>query len=501
MKYAVMSTVLLTLLAACSPDPDGSVADSGTDATADAGSDASDPVDASDVDANDATSDDSGVDAKQGGCSFPAPIVAGTPESDAHANAPARCGQPEYQWVADESLGDVVELGNSKTFPAALITSVADSESIELPREVQSDVYYRQFTYQTQDRGELIEASAGVAVPVASRGEELPILLLLHGTSGFTDQCGPSDSLGGQALPAILASFGYLVVAPDFIGMKPLGDPTGFPHPYLVGEATAIASLDAVRAVRHLEPVERREVCPTPTFAPIGFSQGGHAALWVKRLAPYYARELELVGGVAGVPPIDLIGEIERALTSIVPATSNTIAVLGTQPSWYGQGDRLDEVFVSPYDVDVPAALAESCNPGDSVTEPPSLDDAFQPELLDAASAGTFADLSPWGCMIAENGLNTTSVAPLDAGDESDGWLIVTGEADELVHTPTERDAFVAACDDGQPWTYLECAGADHVDANLWALGEMLDFIDARIAGETFQTDCSTPVVTCSGTP
>ena len=44
-----------------------------------------------------------------------------------------------------------------------------------------------------------------------------------------------------------LAARGYVVVAPDSIGLRAFGGTTGSP-PYLVGQPTAIASLDAVRA-------------------------------------------------------------------------------------------------------------------------------------------------------------------------------------------------------------------------------------------------------------
>ena len=54
----------------------------------------------------------------------------------------------------------------------------------------------------------------------------------------------------------------------------------------------------------------------------VGGSQGGHAALWVDLLAPYYAPELNLLGGVATVPPADLYGQSARALTSVVDATA-----------------------------------------------------------------------------------------------------------------------------------------------------------------------------------
>ena len=78
----------------------------------------------------------------------------------------------------------------------------------------------------------------------------LPALLVLHGTSGFTDGCGATaDSSLGQ-IAAAIASSGYIVVVPDYIGLKSTPPPTGFPHPYLVGQATVpFAAQSGVTAI------------------------------------------------------------------------------------------------------------------------------------------------------------------------------------------------------------------------------------------------------------
>ena len=127
----------------------------------------------------------------------------------------------------------------------------------------------------------------------------------------------------------------------------------------------------------------------------------------------------------------------------------------------------------------------------------------FQPLLLDAAQNGTLADVPQWGCLIADNGLTTTSVARVGGQAPSYGLLMVMGGADELVHTPIERGAFVTLCNQGVPIHYLECEGAGHVQTTLWALPEVLAFADARLAGETFvPATCVTPApVRCQGTP
>ena len=54
-----------------------------------------------------------------------------------------------------------------------------------------------------------------------------------HGTSGFNDACAPSNDKDTRTLLGALAALGYVMVAPDSIGLRAFGA-TGFP-PYLVG--------------------------------------------------------------------------------------------------------------------------------------------------------------------------------------------------------------------------------------------------------------------------
>ncbi|MCB9561233.1 MAG: hypothetical protein H6709_17165 [Kofleriaceae bacterium] len=450
---------------------------------------------------DDAASPDAGVDAALT-CEAPTPLVAGTPATDAVADAPARCGAPAYTWRRDATLGDVVDLGAPTEYAADFLAALLQTQDLTLPVAPTYDTASRRVTYQTQDRGELVEATALVAYPTTPVDGELDVLLFLHGTSGFTDGCGVTG--GGDTyglLAAAVASTGYVVVAPDYLGLRGDGVATGFPHPYLVGEPTAIASLDAVRAALRMAPAERGNQCASPRYAVLGGSQGGHAAMWVDRLAPYYARELDLTGVVATVPPSDILAETTRALTQIVNATGNTIAFLGTAPAWYGV-TSLSGAFASPWDADLPGILASSCDPGDGIGTPTALSDVFTQPLLDAAAGGTLDQVDPFGCVIAENGLPTTSVPRLATPAASYGILNVFSEQDNLVNTPIERVAYEQLCGDGVPLQYLECAGAGHTDSTLWALSEILSFIQDRFAGVAFTPSCTADApVTCSGTP
>jgi len=454
--------------------------------------------------------DGGGGDPPQGGtgasgAGFPAPEVAGTPETDALADAPARCGQPAHAWQRGADLGQVTGHVAKGTYTKALLQTLAAEALGSLPVTLQYDVVTYLVTYTTQDRGKPVEATALLAWPttVPEDAEALPTLVVLHGTSGFTDGCGPSVDSDQSALAAALASAGYVVVLPDYIGLKNGPPATGFLHPYLVGQATAIASLDAVRALAHLpEDIREGGAKTSPRVVVVGGSQGGHAALWVDRLAPYYARELEIAGIAATVPPADMLGEARLALTAPRESTANMVAFYGASAGWYGAAGDLGEVLVSPLDKDVPAALGSSCDPGDLLAGKGTLDAIFQPSILDAAASGALAGVEPWGCMVGENGLDTTSVDRIQKDSSSYGILFVTGEKDTLVDTATERAAFAKLCEGGMPMQYLECTGASHTKATTWALPEILTFLNARLAGEPFTKACTPGApVTCSATP
>jgi dienelactone hydrolase len=414
-----------------------------------------------------------------------------------------RCGAPTHAWLAGPDLGDVVSKGIHDHFSASANAVLLAAGSVKPQGDVH-DVELDQIAYRTQDRGKPIEASALVAYPSdLDTRTSFDILLVLHGTAGFTDACAPSSTGDARPLAAALASLGFVVVAPDYIGLRGLDGATGFLHPYLVAEPTALASLDAVRATTRLLAKSDGNTCATARFATVGGSQGGHAALWVDRLAPYYAKELELVGVVATVPPADMLGEAARALTTKVPASGNMAAFYGAASDWYGVRAKLSEVFVPPLDTEIPTEMGATCDPGGSL-DSKELSAVFAKPLLDAASSGGLGALAPWGCMVVENGLTTTSVKRLAPKAPGYGVMFVLGEADQLVNPEIERASFDTLCGQGMQMQYLECAGAAHTQATTWALPEIVDFVRDRFAGKApdAATSCKrAPASRCRATP
>lgn len=133
-------------------------------------------------------------------------------------------------------------------------------------------------------------------VPVPDGG--LPIVGYAHGTTGLGDSAAPSQTgftrLEREHIARWLAA-GYLVAVTDYEGLSTPG-----PHPYLNGEAVADDIVDAVRASRQLG------VETSGRWVVAGFSQGGHAALFVGLMATRYAPELDFRGTVSLAPPVHM---------------------------------------------------------------------------------------------------------------------------------------------------------------------------------------------------
>lgn len=429
-------------------------------------------------------------------------------KADAATSSRAKCGATPYTWLPATTMGNVLEsAGKASHTPLELnyaIIQAKNQGAFKTRRFAKHGTKSRLVRYQTQDRGKPIDATTLMAYPDVSDARTFPILVILHGTAGFTDACAPSggvadDALGGftdgmSVLLSLFASFGYIAVAPDYIGLKSMGAPTGFLHPYLVAEPTAIASLDAVRAAK--KQLAGSNLTPGDVVV-MGGSQGGHAAAFVNRFLPHYAPELAIKGSVWDVPPTDILGQAKPALTQWRNATKNMIAVTTTYESWYGVAGGLASAFLPPYDTSVPAALASNCSPSSTFTNA-TLETLFTPSFLTAGQQSGFGGLAPWACYLAENSLSTTSIPKQDSIPS----LFLLGENDELVDNVVERASFQTLCTQGHVLSFLECAGASHTKPLSYAFDQWLDFLEDRLSGKPLSGTCAIrPAEKCTSTP
>ena len=145
-------------------------------------------------------------------------------------------------------------------------------------------------------------AVATVFAPAQLPPGPRPVIIWEHGTTGLLQKCMPSlTSAPADGIPARdrIAAAGWVVVATDYSFAE-----KGGPHPYIIGEGEARASLDSVRAARQMP-----ELMLDPRTVVWGHSQGGHAALWTGIVGPRYAPDVK-IAGVAAIAPTANIKEI-----------------------------------------------------------------------------------------------------------------------------------------------------------------------------------------------
>ena len=415
------------------------------------------------------------------------------PDGGIHGPRP-RCESKPFGWWGTEDLGQILESEFKHHFSKEALGGFVSglSDYVQLSRDFTYDAAVHRILYQTQNRGFLTDATALIAYPLQwPEVEPIGVLLYLHGTAGFRDQCSPSSQIdsifeanyGNAAILAMIASFGYLVVAPDYLGLKSMGVASEFGHPYLIAEPTAIASLDGLRAT--LRFVEHQALnFQIGSMAIYGVSQGGHAAAFVSRYAPYYAPELEFAGAVYAVPPLDFVAQSQLALESGDAAKAgNTAAFLSSAHDWY-QADPsgLDTVLSEPSQIELQELIENQC-------VLPSLDgelqDIFTPALLDAALEDGFGSLAPWDCYVRENSFvdsSLPSTAPIPA-------LLILAEEDTLVAPEVERNTFDTLCDQGVPLSFLECQGAGHSETFFHSIDNAMDYLESRLAGDPLPDD------------
>ncbi len=313
-------------------------------------------------------------------------------------------------------------------------------------------------------------ASAIVVVPsdpVPPGGR--PVLAFTHGTTGVARNCapsllGPSYATAMWGLEAFLDA-GWVVTAPDYIGLGSEGV-----HPYLVGEAEAVSTLDAIRATIAMDPGST-----STTFAVAGESQGGQAALFTGEQAGTYAPELDLVGVAAVAPASDL-----RALFE-----ANVGTTFGDILAAYALG-----AWSRVYDLDLDDVVDERARPvvdriaGLCITgERETISLLPEAELLRLRFLTEAPwDVEPWSTLLDQNTPGHASTgAPI---------LVVQGLDDPLVRPEVQRDFVARLCANGEVVDHREIPGVGHLGAGHAAEDLVADWLADRIDGEMVLTTC-----------
>src|SRR5262245_57472019 len=130
--------------------------------------------------------------------------------------------------------------------PGALVRS-EPLEDVTLPAGMRG---WRILYTTTVDDTTPATGVATVFAPITRPKGPSPVIAWAHGTTGVLQTCMPSlISAPMRGIPALdrIAAAGWVIVATDYAFAE-----KGGPHPFLIGEGEARATLDAVRAARKM---------------------------------------------------------------------------------------------------------------------------------------------------------------------------------------------------------------------------------------------------------
>ena len=306
--------------------------------------------------------------------------------------------------------------------------------------------------------------SGEVYVPDDSDAVARDVVLWHHPTTGLPDECAPSRSeISETRMPELtqLLNDGHIVIASDYPGQ-------GLPGPvyYMVGEANARASLDALKSLEHLPGIR-----PSGKFVQYGFSQGGQTAMHAEAIAADYAPDFELVGTSLMAPAVRVQGLMANAMQH-EELTGFALAMLtGVQTAY---PDLRFENFLTDEAIETLPEVNESCGSmweaGTSI-EQPYTESAMQ-------------EADDWAIAMAEiDNFAPTGKTP---------FIISHGTDDKIVPPELARREAAILCDAGAQVEYHEFDGLQHGAVVPGAVEGFPDWAQARFDDEVLlKDDCS----------
>lgn len=326
---------------------------------------------------------------------------------------------------------------------------------------------YRMMYTSESHAGEPIVVTGAAVIPDAEPpADGRDTITLVHGTTGSADACAPSKNLAGAGELALLGpsvAAGTIIAATDYEGMGTPGV-----HPYLMGESEGRSGLDAALAARQLPGAEAGT-----QLGIMGYSQGGHSAMWTAELAETWAPELDLVGTFAGAPPTE-IGLIAGARITGAAGSFVLLLVNGYEQAY---GDEIDPAeYLSAEGLSLLPLADEQCVGDLSATAVAEFTSAdYAP---DAGASG------PWQELTAANDAGTVAVdAPL---------LIVHSSTDDVVPAVLSDTATTRLCGLGQVVERRAPDLGGHGAAAVPAYQQAQEWMQARFAGSD-----PAPISTC----
>lgn len=245
--------------------------------------------------------------------------------------------------------GEIVQSNSIGTMTADDIQQILANVNMTIPFTLNYSVETISINYYTIDgSGNQTIASGALIIPQS--GSSLPLVSLQHGTqtkNNLVASVSPVNSTEG-IVGLIMASMGYMVVVPDYLGFGV----SNVMHPYTHAESLIPGVIDLMRACRIYS--SRHQITLDGRVFLTGYSEGGYATLVTQRkIELEYSQEFNLTAVAPMAGPYDLNGMMQTLFqTGQYNYTAYIAYILTAYNNIYGW-DRLNDFFNAPYSLTV----------------------------------------------------------------------------------------------------------------------------------------------------
>jgi pimeloyl-ACP methyl ester carboxylesterase len=239
------------------------------------------------------------------------------------------------------------------TFPKAQAQALATIAGFgAFASQLKYDATYYKLIYKTAYKGQLIEVSGIVGVPLNT--PKAPALLSAqHGTT-FKQSESPSNFPSAFTGFELFAGAGFVTVIPDFIGLGVSGNVA---QPYYDKATSAGAVVDMIKATKYY--LQQQNIAINNNLFLLGYSEGGYVTMAAQQEIETNAQHgLTLTAAAAGAGGYDLNGMLTGVAGVTNYATPSYLAlILYGYNTTYGWNRPMSDFFQAPYAARIPALL------------------------------------------------------------------------------------------------------------------------------------------------
>ncbi|KAK7960636.1 secretory lipase [Apiospora saccharicola] len=317
------------------------------------------------------------------------------------------------------------------------------------------------------------QRSGQAQAPKAAKTAGAPVVLWMHGTSGFFPSQAPSSHRAlwyGDAAPFALALAGYAVVAPDYagLGIGTTWDGDHISHQYLMSRVSARDGLCALKAAHAAFPDKLDE-----RFVSMGHSQGGGVAWGVAEVLEEADSKTEF-------------GDLAAGYRGTVAGSPTTLVFSGSTP------------LVAPFVAEGIASVFPSFQLADWFTPAGAARVKLHREIEGGISASMQLFLGDGSAQLLRDAWEKTWYVEAYSKLANAGrrpfrgpMLVVQGTEDVYVPYSVTNDTVVATCAayPSSELEFLVVNGTGHVPTLDATRRIWMDWIQDRLEGKPANTD------------